>query len=78
MATIRYFGIVAEVTQRNEEYIEIENMNVSEVWNLLYAKYDLSTLNARVALNQRLVDLNSSITINNNDELALLPPFAGG
>ena len=53
-------------------------MNVSEVWNLLYAKYDLSTLNARVALNQRLVDLNSSITINNNDELALLPPFAGG
>ena len=78
MAVVKYFGAIAEATKCHEEKITIENQTVSEVVDLLKTKYDFKTFDVRLALNQNMVESTSQERINDNDELALLPPFAGG
>ena len=74
--TIKYFGLLAEVTQCNEEQFDFSGSNVSELREALYQKYEMLTLkDFQVAQNQVLVSNDIEIT---ETEIALLPPFAGG
>lgn len=76
LITIKYFGQIAEVAQKEEEQIEIEAHLISELLELLYSKYDrLKSKDFQVAQNQELVTNKTEIT---GAEIALLPPFAGG
>lgn len=76
LITIKYFGQIAEVTQKDEEQIEIKATLISELLELLYSKYDrLKSKDFQVAQNQELVTNEEEIT---GAEIALLPPFAGG
>jgi len=73
---IKYFGLLAEVTQCNEEQFEFSGSKVSELRNALYNKYtQLNQKDFQVAQNQVLVQNETIIT---KTEIALLPPFAGG
>lgn len=73
---IKYFGLLAEITQCNEEVIECSYALVSEVIDMLFIKYPkLKTLDFQVAQNQEIVSRKSII---NETEIALLPPFSGG
>ena len=75
--TVKYFGMLAEATKCNEELLEVSNCTIKELTNRLLEHYPgLKEKNFKVAVNQSLVDENTLIT--NNDEIALLPPFAGG
>lgn len=78
MITIKYFGEIAEATNCSEEQVTTHSNRLSDVVNALKKKYNLSEFSMIYALNQNLIDINDQITINNNDELAILPPFAGG
>ncbi len=74
--TVKYFGQIAEFTQLQEESLEFSGTLISEFLDLLYSKYDvLKTKNFQVAQNQELVSIETELTGN---EIALLPPFAGG
>lgn len=74
--TIKYFGLLAEVTQCNEEQFEFSGNNVSELREALYQKYEMLNLkDFQIAQNQVLVSNEVEIT---EAEIALLPPFAGG
>ena len=74
--TIKYFGLIAEVTQCEEETIQFSGYLISEVLEILHSKYtELKNKNFQVAQNQELVFLETRVT---GQELALLPPFAGG
>ncbi|PHS67524.1 MAG: molybdopterin synthase sulfur carrier subunit [Flavobacterium sp.] len=74
--TIKYFGLLAEVTQCNEEQFDFLGSNVSELREALYQKYEMLTqTDFQVAQNQILVSNDVEIT---ETEIALLPPFAGG
>ena len=74
--TVKYFGQIAEVTRKEEESLEFSGSSVSELLDTLYLKYDaLKTKDFQVAQNQELVSINEELTGN---EIALLPPFAGG
>ncbi|SEQ54956.1 molybdopterin synthase subunit MoaD [Hyunsoonleella jejuensis] len=76
LITIKYFGQIAEVTQKNEEQIEISGGSISELLSTLITKYsDLKNKDFQIAQNQELVDLDTELT---GAEIALLPPFAGG
>ena len=76
LVTIKYFGQIAEATQKDEEAIEFYGSLVSELINSLYEKYSaLKNIDFKVAQNQELVSEESEIT---GKEIALLPPFAGG
>ncbi|MCF7569093.1 MoaD/ThiS family protein [Sabulilitoribacter arenilitoris] len=76
LITIKYFGQIAEVTQKEEEQLEVNKNSVSGLLNTLYSKYsDLKNKDFQIAQNQELVDLDAELT---GAEIALLPPFAGG
>ncbi|MCL6295168.1 MoaD/ThiS family protein [Jejuia spongiicola] len=73
---IKYFGQIAEITNKNEESIEFSGLIVSELLDVLYSKYsDLKNKDFQVAQNQKLVLGDKEIT---GSEIALLPPFSGG
>jgi molybdopterin synthase sulfur carrier subunit len=78
MLTIKYFGAVADVTQKQEEQFQFENVNSLEgIQSELKARYpDLQKITYSFAINKSLA--NENTTLKDNDELALLPPFAGG
>ncbi|GAB1855943.1 hypothetical protein MHTCC0001_07780 [Flavobacteriaceae bacterium MHTCC 0001] len=76
LITIKYFGQIAEVTQKAEEQIKIKANLISELLEVLYSKYEgLDAKDFQIAQNQELVELD---TIVSGAEIALLPPFAGG
>ena len=74
--TIKYFGQIAEVTEKEEEELEVSEGVVSELLNVLNTKYsDLENKDFQIAQNQELVSLDAKLT---GAEIALLPPFSGG
>ncbi|MDP5157652.1 MAG: MoaD/ThiS family protein [Flaviramulus sp.] len=77
LITIKYFGQLTEITHTNEETLDmLEGTLIYELLETLYRKYNtLKTKDFQVAQNQELVDKNTKLT---GQEIALLPPFAGG
>ena len=76
---VKYFGMIAETIGKQEEKIEISSQQISVALlvELLLKKYtDLNLKSFKIAVNQSIAE-NAAI-INENDEIALLPPFAGG
>ncbi|MBT8265989.1 MAG: MoaD/ThiS family protein [Bacteroidia bacterium] len=74
--TIKYFGMISELTSCEEEKILFEQTTISELLKDLFKKYpDLKNKDFRIAQDRKLVSLDSLIS---GQELALLPPFAGG
>lgn len=76
--TLKYFGEIAETTKCLDEQLTLDDVNFSNLMNDLNQKYQLHKHDIIVALNQERVDEFDSITLKNNDEIAILPPFAGG
>lgn len=80
IVTVKYFGAVADATQRKEEplYLDSKLRSIEDIRLQLETKYpDLKNIAYVIAVNQTVV-LSGLVTIKENDELALLPPFAGG
>lgn len=77
--TVKYFGLLTDVTQTNEEQfsLEVSPITVSQLRTEIEKKHPLiNKSNYRIAVNQSISDLD--FLVNNNDTIALLPPFAGG
>ena len=74
--TIRYFGLLTEVTKCNEEEFEFFGKNISDLKEVLFQKYEtLKEKDFQIAQNNELAENETEIT---GIEIALLPPFAGG
>ncbi len=76
--TIKYFGLIAERTGRKEEVLTMdgENYDLKALKERCFSKYDLSDMQSvNIAVNQ---SLETSCTLKSGDEVAFLPPFAGG
>lgn len=74
---VKYFGLIAEVINCSSELFEIEvdtELNLRDFFEIKYLT--IKDLDYKIAINQQL---NDFINRNqNNAEVALLPPFAGG
>ncbi|HOZ75612.1 MAG TPA: MoaD/ThiS family protein [Flavobacterium sp.] len=80
IVTVKYFGAVADATQKKEEslYLDAKLHSVEDLRLQLENQYpELKDIAYVIAVNQSVV-ASGLVTINENDELALLPPFAGG
>lgn len=76
LITIKYFGQIAEVTNKNEEQITLKNGRITDVLTILQGKYtNLSSKDFKIAQGQELANLETELT---GQDIALLPPFAGG
>ncbi|TSA37245.1 MAG: MoaD/ThiS family protein [Porphyromonadaceae bacterium] len=78
MATVNliYFGSVMDITGTNSETIDAPaTLNELNAW--LISRYPgLSVISYRLSVNRQLITDNRQLV--NGDEIALLPPFAGG
>ncbi len=75
--TIKYFGMLTEATEIDKESFTTEACSVSQLLKKLQSTYPkLQNVDFKVAVDQQLVTLD--YIINNEAEVALLPPFAGG
>ena len=73
---IKYFGLIAEITQCEHETIDFSENSLKELIEQLYIKYPgLKVKEFQVAQDQELI---SNETLLTGKEIALLPPFAGG
>ncbi|MFT6126540.1 MAG: molybdopterin synthase sulfur carrier subunit [Psychroserpens sp.] len=74
--SIKYFGLIAEITQCENEIIDFSEASLKELLSHLYLKYpSLKDQEFQVAQDQELISSETKLT---GKELALLPPFAGG
>ncbi|WP_439489350.1 MoaD/ThiS family protein [Algoriphagus sp.] len=78
MITVNYFGNIAEAAQNDSEILDVKAIKLDELLSLLDAKYDLGKFQFQVAINRKIVSRQQGVTISETDEIALLPPFAGG
>lgn len=75
---IKYFGAVAEEAGLAEEALNFdkESTDVAELKTFCENKYHgMSTLSFQISVNKKLV---VSGDVKDGDEVAFLPPFAGG
>ncbi len=74
---MKYFGMIAEAAGKNEELISVsEGVSVSELKKRQTEKYNIADQDSvQVAVNQ---NLDSDVKLKDGDEVAFLPPFAGG
>ena len=73
---IKYFGMLAEITGCDSEKVESEIQTVADLQKVLLDKYpDFKNKDFKIAQNQELVALETKLT---GQEIAVLPPFAGG
>jgi len=76
MITVKYFGAVAEVTQKKEEQFSITD-SLFGLRSQIESQYpEIKQIPYSLALNRSIVKEDAKL--NENDEIALLPPFAGG
>ena len=74
--TIKYFGLLAEITKCNEEQIEFSGNLIVELLDTIFLKYPtLKEKDFQIAQNQILANKETEVLAT---EIALLPPFAGG
>ncbi|MGV3696606.1 MoaD/ThiS family protein [Flavobacterium sp.] len=77
--TVKYFGIIADITQKKEEVFLIDNdqntlKNLELKIKIKYPK--ILDVNYSRAINKLFA--NCDTTLKDKDEVAFLPPFAGG
>ena len=74
--SIKYFGLLAEVTGHSEEKIEFSGKSISDLKTILFQKYEeLKNKDFQIVQNNELTTNETKVTAK---EIALLPPFAGG
>jgi len=78
--TLRYFGITQEVCGKASESMELSvNTPLMTLVEALHTRYSLlaqQKSSLRYAVNRKLVSMDT--ILQEGDEIALLPPIAGG
>ncbi len=74
---VAYFGMLTDETGRSSENIQTPFSSVQELNELIQSKYEgLKKLSYRIAINDSFVQNQDSFQ--EGDQIAFLPPFAGG
>ncbi len=73
-----FFGALSDIVNDKQQIIDvIDAKDVSSLHSFLKIKYpSLNSYTYKIAVNQQVMDENK--LLNDGDEIAFLPPFAGG
>jgi molybdopterin synthase sulfur carrier subunit len=77
--TLKYFGLLADITQLKEEQFTLEEeiISVSALKSKIENSYQsMQNTTYTIAVNQAMSSMQA--TIKDQDIIAFLPPFAGG
>ena len=78
--TVKYFGVIADITQKKNEvfYLDSEFETIKSLQSKIEIMYDkILVIKYSLSLNRSIV-ANCDVVLNDKDEVAFLPPFAGG
>jgi sulfur-carrier protein len=73
---VLFFGVLSEVAGTDIKYYREVNSINDLKFRILDEIPEIAHYNYRISLNNEII--NSERNLNDNDEVALLPPFAGG
>jgi len=74
---IKYFGITADASGKEEEELSSHYSSIQELKDDLLIRYsDLEKMNFKIAANHTII--TDDYDLIGNEEIALLPPFSGG
>lgn len=74
---VKYYGMVAERIGKTEEVLRLhDHADSAYLKSILDSEYKLGDLSYKIAVNFKVN--RNSMRIEENDEVAILPPFAGG
>lgn len=74
---VKYFGMIAEWAGTSEQFIEFSKSTVRDLKTQLETEHPkLKGISYQVAVDQKIASID--LELNENNEIALLPPFAGG
>ncbi len=74
---VKYLGLIVDHTNLLEEEFELNNPNLEELSDKLISKYSfLNDISYKITVNHEFGEIG--MVINEDDEIAILPPFAGG
>lgn len=75
---VLFFGILTEVTEKEETYVEFTKpIDIESLKNFVLYQYpDIEKYLFKISVNKNLCEEN--ISLHHGDEVAFLPPFAGG
>lgn len=75
--SVKYFGMIAEAAGRNGEVLEVaQGISAKELKDQQIEKYRIPDAESvQLAVNQ---NLDNEVELKEGDEVAFLPPFAGG
>lgn len=75
--TVKYFGMLAETAGKKEEILDLdEGLSSRDLKNRQVKTYRIPDADSvQLAVNQ---NLNTEVELKEGDEVAFLPPFAGG
>lgn len=75
---VLYFGAIAELMQKTAEELEVQgNILLHDLKSTVEIKqHKLEAINYALAVNQKMTKEN--MVLQNGDEIAFFPPFAGG
>lgn len=74
--TIKYFGMLADITACGEEIIDFKGGTSTDLLDALCFKYpSLKNTSFKVAQNQAIIQNDEIVSAK---EIVLLPPFSGG
>lgn len=73
---VKYFGLLAEITNCNEEHLNFSDKTIGDLLKVLNEKHPkLKNKDFQVAQNNEIVSKETTVS---ETEIALLPPFSGG
>lgn len=74
---VKYFGMLAESAGRHEEVLELDKgISATELKDRQIKTYTMpDSESIQLAVNQ---NINTEVELKEGDEVAFLPPFAGG
>lgn len=78
---ILFFAIVKDLTGKKEDRFCVPSVvKGSSLLDLIIKEYHLDTVrnNVILAVNEDWVDLDSTLTLKDSDEVAVIPPLSGG
>lgn len=74
---IKYFGMIAEWVGTSENELEFSGSTVADLKSQLESSFsELKGISYQIAVNHTIS--TDDLMLNEHDELAILPPFAGG
>ena len=76
--TIKYFGEIADVTNKTNELVVLKELTLSELKTFLSTNYKLNLEDIHIAINHTIISKDEERTLSLTDEIAILSPFAGG